>query len=410
MGARKGRKRLRATATSYTAAAAAAVAVAEEKAAAAAAAAKMPVSGHINTKTTTTTTTKKTNTTTTIVQDCSDTARRPLLGPAQTAEVPMAAMKMPMLYATIACPFAHRAMLALALRPCKDIVVNATVPTGNALGQLEHLGLPAGDPLQLYSTEAPMPTVEMLRKRKELYVSEVTSSGETPVLRLPCGTVLVESEIVSEYIDSVSTAPGPRLVPADPVLASKVIPRQDTHTHRPTMPQAHDTQHVIIHIAPAPPPPFFPLHHFGLQAGAFARRGGVSLESKDRRVNTIYALPWQVRVSVKRFAPLPGHLIRLLMNQEPADDTKMVAALDKALHEFTKTLEGPAGAVNTTRVTPPAKRPRTDALPPRFCHGEHPTLADIVAGPMLYRMAVTTRHYRENPYGIAAFGTRMLLD
>ena len=76
----------------------------------------------------------------------------------------------------------------------------------------------------------------MLRKRKELYVSEVTESGETPALRLACGTVLVESEIVSEHIDSVSTAPGPRLVPADPVLASKVIPRQDTHTYHATSP------------------------------------------------------------------------------------------------------------------------------------------------------------------------------
>ena len=166
----------------------------------------------------------------------------------------------------------------------------------------------------------------------------------------------------------------------------------------------------MSHHTHCTPPPFFPLHRFGLKVGVSARRGSVSLESKDRRVYTIYVLPWQVRVSVKRFAPLPGHLIRLLMNQEPADDTKMVAAIDKALHEFTKTLEGPAGAVNSKQDTPPAKWPRTDALPPRFCHGEHPTLADIVAGPMLYRMGVTLQHYRKNPCGIAAFGTQMLLD
>ena len=145
-------------------------------------------------------------------------------------------MENAVLYATLACPFAHRAMLALALRPCTDIVVNATVPTNNALGQIDRLGLTDGDPLQLYSTETPAPTAEMLRKRKAVYVSEVTESGETPALQLRCGTVVVESEIVSEHIDNVSTAPGPRLVPVDdPVLASKVPSPAPTPPTLPTM-------------------------------------------------------------------------------------------------------------------------------------------------------------------------------
>ena len=38
------------------------------------------------------------------------------------------------LYATLACPYAHRAVLALALRPCPRIVVDPAVPTKNNLG------------------------------------------------------------------------------------------------------------------------------------------------------------------------------------------------------------------------------------------------------------------------------------
>lgn len=100
-------------------------------------------------------------------------------------------------------------------------------------------------------------------------------------------------------------------------------------------------------------------------------------------------------------------MIKFLMNQEPANDAKMVAAVDKALNEFTKTLEGSAGGDDHIRNskqdgdTPPAKRSKTNALPARFCHGETPTLADIVAGPMLWRMGVVLQHYRENLLHVA---------
>jgi glutathione S-transferase len=126
------------------------------------------------------------------------------------------------LYATLACPYAHRALLALALRPVPGIEVRLGVPTLNQLNYLDNLGTGnlGGDPLSSFSSES----VAELHTRKDQYKRDVIASGETPALQLAGSSgVVYESEIVCEFLDAASTADGPhRLVPADPLLASRV--------------------------------------------------------------------------------------------------------------------------------------------------------------------------------------------
>lgn len=201
------------------------------------------------------------------------------------------------LYATLACPYAHRAMLALALRPVAGISVNSSVPTKNQLGFLDNVGL---DPMGILTGEP----VDKLRDRKAWYIREILASGESPALQLSSGEVLSESEIVCEYIDSVSGADKPRLMPLDPLMAARV------------------------------------------------------------------------RRSMKAFNSVPGALVKLLQNQNVADDDVLTAALDAALDAFAATLEAGDGST------------------PQFCHGRSPTLSDVHAGCLVWRLGLTTGHYR----------------
>lgn len=203
------------------------------------------------------------------------------------------------LYATIACPYAHRALLALALRPVPGFALNSTVPTKNQLGFLDNIGR---DPMGILTGEA---SVAELHDRKAWYNREILASGETPALQLSSGEVVSESEIVAEYIDAVSCADKPRLVPFDPVLAARV------------------------------------------------------------------------RRSMKAFNAVPGAMVKVLQNQRAADDDTLITALDAALTSFTATLEGGGNAGAA-----------------RLCHGQSPTLADVHAGCHLWRLGLTTGHYR----------------
>ena len=129
--------------------------------------------------------------------------------------------RVPVLYSNLACPYAHRATLALALRPLPCDV--HPVPTTNQFGTIDRLGVAAGDPVGMFADM----TAEELHARKDAYRSDVNPSGEVPALRLPSGEVLRESEIVAEYLDAVSEADTPRLVPAEPLLACRM--RLATH-------------------------------------------------------------------------------------------------------------------------------------------------------------------------------------
>ena len=129
------------------------------------------------------------------------------------------------LYATMACPFAHRAMLALALRPVPELALQTSVPTTNQLTWISNLGIKEGDHLSSFATEVRNSgtTPEQLAERKAHYNKTVVASGETPALKLASGETVEESEIISEFIDSVSTdATNPPLIPACPLQASRV--------------------------------------------------------------------------------------------------------------------------------------------------------------------------------------------
>ena len=90
-----------------------------------------------------------------------------------------------------------------------------TVPTTNQFGVIDVLGVEAGDVLGSYEGR----TAEELHQYKEEYKRTVNASGEVPSLQLPCGAVVVESEIVSEYMDAATKR---ELVPSDPATAARV--------------------------------------------------------------------------------------------------------------------------------------------------------------------------------------------
>merc|ERR1711865_1126265 len=121
------------------------------------------------------------------------------------------------LYGNLACPYAHRAAFALNL--CDFRCTLQTVPTTNQFGVIDVLGVEAGDVLGSYEGC----TAEELHQFKEEFKRSVNPSGEVPSLKLPSGAVVVESEIVSEYIDAASEQLGrDPLVPRDPAAAARV--------------------------------------------------------------------------------------------------------------------------------------------------------------------------------------------
>jgi hypothetical protein len=122
------------------------------------------------------------------------------------------------IYATMACPYAHRVLLSLALRPIKGSTIVTSMPTLNQLLFVQNWGPVRGD---LMGNLGGRSHAELVAA-KENYKERVISSGVTPALDTPSG-VLYESDVLCEYIDAASTATdGPRLLPADPFLASKV--------------------------------------------------------------------------------------------------------------------------------------------------------------------------------------------
>merc|ERR1739848_34694 len=86
------------------------------------------------------------------------------------------------------------------------------------LGYIDNLGHAKGDILGTLGAQ----TAQQLHDLKAKYKSDIISSGETPALQLASGEVISESDIVCEYIDASCTSAGPRLMPADPLIGSRI--------------------------------------------------------------------------------------------------------------------------------------------------------------------------------------------
>ena len=114
----------------------------------------------------------------------------------------------------MACPYAHRATLAACLCPVQ--LSHVTIPTTNQFGYIDRLGITERSDVFGSFNEL---SVEELKEIKRLFKAQVNSSGEVPALLTPGGTVIVESEVVAEYLDSIS---GSTLLPRDPVALAKM--------------------------------------------------------------------------------------------------------------------------------------------------------------------------------------------
>ena len=93
------------------------------------------------------------------------------------------------------------------------------MPYGRQVEFAEKLGVEA---IQGGAQEFKQKTVAEIKAIRQEYLEMINPSGEVPSLRTAEGEVITESEILAEYFDSVSSSPGPKLVPTDPVQASRV--------------------------------------------------------------------------------------------------------------------------------------------------------------------------------------------
>jgi len=131
---------------------------------------------------------------------------------------PEASEKKTVLYTTIACPYAHRAMLAAELRPPATPLKYEYVVTTNQFGVMDQLGVESGDFMGMFAGCS----LAELRDHKERYKQLVNPTGEVPTLELPGGDCVYESEIIAEYLDQVCPQASTPLVPRDPLLAARM--------------------------------------------------------------------------------------------------------------------------------------------------------------------------------------------
>jgi len=123
------------------------------------------------------------------------------------------------LYTNMACPYAHRAMLALELRPVPHLQ-HELICTTNQFNVIDRLGLKASDELGMLSMFSGK-SAEELHAKKDAF-KRINPSGEVPTLQLASGSIVRESEIVAEFLDATSDAAGQRLVPEHPLAAARV--------------------------------------------------------------------------------------------------------------------------------------------------------------------------------------------
>jgi len=123
------------------------------------------------------------------------------------------------LYTNAICPFAHRATFAASLCNLDPKIV--FTPLSGQLNAAEKAGVEAVHAMASCAEPFKTMTTEQLNAQKEDYKKNVNASGEVPSLKTVDGSIIVESEIVAEFIDRTSKGKH-RLMPPNPVLAAKV--------------------------------------------------------------------------------------------------------------------------------------------------------------------------------------------
>jgi len=110
------------------------------------------------------------------------------------------------------CPFAHRAHITQLMRPPSVPVTIHYAPLSKQLLVAKRDGV---EKVQFGGMFKGMGVTELEEARAALVA--ISPAGETPTLRLSSGEVIVESEIVSEFLDETClNSSRPPLVPADP--------------------------------------------------------------------------------------------------------------------------------------------------------------------------------------------------
>lgn len=117
-------------------------------------------------------------------------------------------------HANAICPFANRATFAAGFMD--EVPEIKSQPTSGEVNIAEKCGVEC---LQQWGAFSNM-SVGEIKSLKENYVMSINPKGEVPALRTANGDIIVESEIVAEFLDHFSTRAS--LVPSEPVLAAKV--------------------------------------------------------------------------------------------------------------------------------------------------------------------------------------------
>jgi len=116
------------------------------------------------------------------------------------------------------CPFAHRAAFTAKYRNPPAGVRFSWIPLS---GELKKGETSMEEVCKINEFWSGM-TIQELNAIKEDYKKTLNASGEVPTVVTPSGDIVMESEIAAEYLDAVGDPNQPSLVPADPVLASKM--------------------------------------------------------------------------------------------------------------------------------------------------------------------------------------------
>jgi len=123
------------------------------------------------------------------------------------------------LYSNPICPFAHRAWLAVLEKNLPHEFKR--IPLAGEIKKLEEEKL---EPKDLQDTEPLFKNWESLKQMKELkqwYKDNINETGEVPSLSYK-GKVVVESEIVAEFLQDAFPDQGNRLLPNDPYDVAKI--------------------------------------------------------------------------------------------------------------------------------------------------------------------------------------------
>jgi len=116
------------------------------------------------------------------------------------------------------CPFAHRAAFTAKFRNPPAGVEFEWIPLSGELKKGETSMEEVCKTNEFWAGK----TIEDLKALKEDYKKNFNASGEVPTVVSPSGDIVMESEIAAEYLDAVGDPAQAKLVPEDPILASKM--------------------------------------------------------------------------------------------------------------------------------------------------------------------------------------------